>query len=114
MENRIKVCVAVICSLPTIRTSLYVSETTKDFTNASPIDALRNMAKLIDDFNDAISSKILKNVTFRKNMANQQDKYAFLNEHACSCSSRPKGNAPPYSTPDYDPLRVGPTKGGRY
>jgi hypothetical protein len=74
LEIRIEVCCVVINRLKLIdRTNVYVNEL-KTFTGNSPIDVLKNLGKLIDDFNDSISSKIHKNVTFKKNMPAKEER----------------------------------------
>jgi len=81
--------------------SNYINIEKTDYNKVSPIDMLKNLDKLIDDFNSKISSKILKNVNFKKNITKEKE-----NE------SQPHNNPYVRDDPNYDPLRIGPM-GGR-
>jgi len=76
----------------------YVNMELKDYANLSPFDIMKNLGQLIDDFNDAISSKILTNVNFKKNIIKEKESAAKYQN---------------YRDPEYDPLRVGTPQGGR-
>jgi hypothetical protein len=67
----------------------YVNTELKDYANLSPFDIMKNLNKLIDDFNDAISSKILKNYNFKRNITKEKESSSY----------------PPIHNPDQDPLR---------
>jgi len=76
----------------------YVNLELKDYANVSPFDVMKNQGQLIDDFNDSISSKILANVNFKKNITKEKEKETKYQNY--------------YRDRDDDPLRI-PSQGGR-
>jgi len=69
-----------------------------DFGNASPFDVLKNVDQLIDSFNLHISSKILTETDFKKNVTKEKEKVPVTSLR---------------EDPFYDPLRIGRPQGGR-
>jgi hypothetical protein len=83
-----------------LNSTQFVNSELKEYANLSPIDIMKNLGQLIDDFNDAISSKILTNVNFKRNIIKQKENKAKYQNNN-------------YRDPDYDPLRVGGPGGRR-
>jgi proteasome inhibitor subunit 1 (PI31) len=86
-----------VCNLE-VTASNYINSEIKNIENNSAIDVLKNLGELIDNFNENISSKILKDVNFKKNIIKEKANF-----------EANKQNRDSYG---YDPLRV--ESSGRY